>query len=137
METPEILMNHIDSGKDVVGGMTPHREDGEPMVYDINKDGSMSKKNIKPHTGIKKIGGMGFGGVMMKPKIFDTLDVECLQSSWHPELNIKIGEDLTFFTNCKKHNIDVWCDTDLCFDHLIVSSLKFHKKKTKPKLVIP
>lgn len=136
METPEILMKHIDSGKDVVGGITPHRATGEPLVYDIEKDGQMStKKDIVPYTGMVKVEGMGLGGIMMNPKIFDTLDAECLQSSWHPKLNIKMGEDLAFYSNCKKHNIDVWCDTNLCFEHLVVTSLKFRRQK--PKLVIP
>lgn len=136
MDTPEVLMKHIDEGKQVVGGLTPHREDGSPMVYDIKKDGSMSTRtDVKPYAGTVKVGGMGFGGIMMKPEIFDTLDSECLQETWHPKLKTKIGEDLTFFTNCQKHGIDVWCDTDLCFEHLIVTSLKF--RKPKPKLVIP
>lgn len=132
METPEILMKHIDSGKLVVGGITPHRADGKPLVYNIEKDGQMSdRKDIKPYMGMKKVEGMGLGGIMMNPKIFDTLDTECLQSSWHPELNIKMGEDLAFYANCKKHNIGVWCDTDLCFEHIVVSTLKFRKTDEK------
>jgi len=136
METPEILMKHIDSGKLVVGGLTPHRESGAPMAYSIKDDLSIEDRtDVKPYSGLKKVDGMGFGGVMINPKVFDTLDDTCLQSSWHPKYKTKIGEDVTFYKNCKDHNIGVWCDTGLCFEHVVVTSLRFHKQK--PKLVIP
>ena len=140
-DTPEILMKHIDSGKMVAGGVTPHRGSGIPLVYDIQDNSECRySKDVRPESGIHKVDGMGFGGVMMNPEVFKKVGADCFQMYWDKETNNKIGEDVVFYKQCKEKGIDVWCDTDLLFDHLVVGGIGFADlppPEKSPRLWIP
>jgi len=118
-ETVEILMNHIDSGKLIVGGVTPHRGTGQPMIYDFTDKEHVVKFRKNLGKGIIKIGGMGMGGVMVHPDVFAKLEYPYFQMKWNDETNRKAGEDVVFYQNCKNAGIDVWCDTDLRYEHIV------------------
>lgn len=125
-ETPEILINHIDDGKLVVGGVTPHRGTRRPLIYDFNEEGGVIyRDNVKLKNGLIKVGGMGFGGVMMNPDVFNKVDGNCFKMYWHEKFDTKVGEDVVFYNQCKEKNIDVWCDTDLLYDHLMTRGIGF------------
>ena len=126
MQTPEILMKHIDDGKLVVGGMTPDKSDGSPLVYQITdkKKGLIRKGNIKPGYGLVKVGAMGMGGIMVSPKVFEIMKSPYFEMGWSDRTKDVIGEDVRFYLNCKKFGIDVWCDTNLVYEHLRVVPIK-------------
>ena len=133
-ETPEVLMNHIDSGKSIVGGLTPQNMTGGSNVYDfVHNEGILVRRDIIPGKGLHKIYAMGMGGVMTKPEVFEKLDLPCFTMRWDSKLNRNPGEDVQFYVNCKKAGIDVWCDSDLVFGHIATRSLVFVAKEEEEK----
>lgn len=123
-DTPERLMKHIDSGKSIVGGLVPHRGNGLPNIYNSIPGSSLYQhKKVYPGDGLIKVDAMGFGGVMMKPEVFQKMEYPWFRMKWNNEINDMLGMDFTFYGNCAKAGIDVWCDTDLVFDHLAVKSV--------------
>ena len=125
--TPEVLMKHIDGGKSIVGGLTPNKLDQTPLVYDITDiEGKIERrKDVKPGQGIIKVDAMGFGGVMMTPKVLEDMKFPWFKMQWSPKLKERPGEDTRFYINCKKFHVDVWCDTDLVYDHIITQPVGF------------
>lgn len=123
-KTPEVLMKHIDSGKSVVGGLTPNNMKGGVNVWNfIHKDGVMLQRKVVPGKGVIRVDAMGMGGVMMKPEVLEDLDLPCFTMRWVSKLSRYPGEDVQFYVNCKKHGIDVWCDTDLVFGHIVTRAV--------------
>ena len=123
-ETPGILMKHLDAGKSIVGGLTPKGMEGEVNVYDIvHGDGIITAVRVAPGHGLVKVDAMGMGGVMMKPEIFEELDLPCFTMRWDSKLARYPGEDIQFYANCKKKGIDVWCDTNLVFGHIVTRAI--------------
>ncbi len=128
--TPEVLMKHVDDGKLVVGGLTPHRGSGKPNVWEsIPGSPLFNPRDIYVNDGLVKVDGMGLGGVMMSPEVFRKMDYPWFRMLWNEEINSKLGMDFTFYNNCKKHGIDVWCDTDLVYGHLAVRSVPMEIKQ--------
>lgn len=124
--TPEILMKHIDSGKSIVGGLTPQNMTGGANVYDIvHSKGILMRKDIEPEQGLIKIDAMGMGGVMTHPDVFEKLELPCFTMRWDDRIARYPGEDVQFYANCKKAGIDVWCDTDLVYGHLVTRAITF------------
>jgi hypothetical protein len=122
--TPEVLMKHIDSGKSVVGGLTPNDMKGGVNVWDIiHSKGIISPRKVVPDRGLIKVDAMGMGGVMMKPEILEKLDLPCFTMRWDSQIARYPGEDIQFYANCKKHGIDVWCDTSLVFGHIVTRAI--------------
>jgi len=129
-ETPEILMKHINSGKSVVGGLTPKSMGGDVNVYSlVHRDGIISPMNVVPGSGLIKVDAMGMGGVMVDPEVFETLDLPCFTMRWDSKLARYPGEDIQFYANCKKKGIDVWCDTNLVFGHIVTRALTIEVEK--------
>lgn len=134
-DTPEILMKHIDSGKLVVGGVTPLKRYGEPI------DGKPNTWNLDPitrkafyrevvlHRGLIKVEAMGLGGIMTHPDIFKTIEFPWFQQMWNTEKKYCLSVDLQFYEHCKKAGIDVWCDTDLIYEHMAVRPIEMKAKK--------
>lgn len=123
-ETPEILMNHIDSGKSVVGGLTPKDTQGGVNVYNlVHAEGIVSPIAVIPGCGLMKVDAMGMGGVMMKLGTLEKLDLPCFTMRWDSKIARYPGEDIQFYANCKKAGIDVWCDTDLVFGHIVTRAI--------------
>ena len=130
-DAPERLMKHVDDGKLVVGGLVPHRGTGLPNVYD-EIDGSplYRHKTVYEHSGVIKVGAMGLGGVMMSPSVFTKMEYPWFRMKWDDSINDTVGMDFTFYRNCDKAGIDVWCDTDLVYGHLAIGNvpLKIEKR---------
>lgn len=127
MQTPEILMEHIDSGKLVVGGMTPDKNDGSPLIYNIvnqSKGLILKRDDVKPGQGLVKVDAMGMGGVMISPKVFKKMKSPYFEMNWNTTTKDVIGEDVRFYLNCKKFGIDVYCDTNLVYEHLRMTPTK-------------
>lgn len=128
--TPEVLMNHVDDGKLVVGGLTPHRTNGKPNVWESIPDSPLFKpRDIYANDGVIKIEAMGLGGVMTSPEVFRKLDYPWFRMSWNKEINDRVGVDFVFYNSCKKAGIDIWCDTDLVYGHLAVRSVPMQIKQ--------
>ena len=127
--TPEVLMNHIDSGKLIVGGLTPHGTGGQPLVYDmINSSGLCKPKKISLHQGITKVGALGLGGIMMSPEVFKIMKSPWFRMIWNSKVGSRPSMDFQFYGNCKKAKIDIWCDTDLVFGHVTVGLIKIKEE---------
>ena len=121
-DSPERLIRYVDSGKLVIGGVTPHRATGQPMIYDFIPDEEFKfryRTENNKLSGVHKIGGMGMGGVMVHPKVYrELLTPPFFQMSWDPVKGRQSGEDVVFFKKCQKAGIDVWCDYDLYYKHM-------------------
>ena len=119
--TPEILMNHIDSGKLIVGGLTPHGVTGQPLVYNmVDSSGLCKARVISLHQGVVKVDALGLGGIMMKPEIFKTMKFPWFRMKWNTRSGGRPGMDFQFYGHCKKAGIDIWVDTNLVFGHVVV-----------------
>ena len=121
-DTPERLMKHVDEGRLVVGGVTPIRHTGQPMIYDFIPDEEHKflyrTKNNHLH-GIQKVGGMGMGGIMVHPRVYDEfLEYPFFQMPYESGYGRRAGEDAVFFKSCQKAGINVWCDYDLLYKHM-------------------
>jgi len=119
-DTPERLMRHIDAGRLVVGGLTPDRGSGEPLVYEMapGNKGVIKRDDVTVGQGLIKVDAMGFGGIMTSPEVFKIMKPPYFQMTWNRKLKGTIGEDVKFYQNCKHYGIDVWCDTNLLYEHL-------------------
>ena len=124
--TPEILMKHVDSGKSIVGGLTPQNMTGGANIYNfVHNKGVLVRNDVTPEQGLIKCDAMGMGGVMMKPEVFEKLQLPCFTMRWEDDISRYPGEDVQFYANCKKAGIDVWCDTNLVFGHIATRSVTF------------
>lgn len=133
--TPEILMNHIDDGKLVVGGVTPLKKksdsglDGKPSIWDLDiVSNRVRHREVFLHQGLVKVEGMGLGGIMVNPEVFRSMEYPWFRRMWNQEEKELLGADYSFYANCKKNNIDVWCDTDLIFGHVEVHQIEMRAK---------
>jgi len=134
-ETPEILMRHIDSGKSIVGGVTPLKKygeplDGKPSVWDVDADTNFGHhREISLNYGLIRVDGMGLGGIMMNPEVFKILEYPWFFQMWNKEEKRRPGVDFQFYGNCKRAGIDVWCDTDLIYEHIGVRPVEMKAKQ--------
>jgi hypothetical protein len=134
--TPEILMKHIDDGKLVVGGVSPLKKksdnglDGKPSIWDLDiVSNRVRHREIFLHQGLVKVEGMGLGGIMVNPEVFKTMEYPWFRRVWNENEKVLLGADFSFYANCKKAGIDVWCDTDLIFGHMEVRPIELKEKK--------
>jgi len=126
-DTAKRLMEHVDSGKLVVGGVTPQRVTGQPMIYDFSKAGGYRvnyRTEFEAEHGVHEIGGMGFGGVMMHPSVFKKLSQPYFWIRPDERPGVLPGEDIIFFRKCRDAGIKVWCDYDLRFTHCVSLELR-------------
>lgn len=135
-DAPEILMKHIDTGKLIVGGVSPLKKglgeeyDCEPSVWDIDTEVNFARhKKIFINHGLIQVDGLGLGGVMTSPEVFKILEYPRFSQMWITDEKRRLGVDLQFFANCKKAEIDVWCDTGLIYGHIGVRPLELKAKK--------
>lgn len=133
-ETIVQLVGHCESGKLIVGGVTPHKNDGEPMVWEFgNNYGAGNRvKNFETGRGLVKVDSMGFGGVMTAREVFDKVPYPRFIRTWDHDNNNAVGEDFCFYARCKEKGIDVWCDTDLTYQHMVQYAVGLHDKAFKP-----
>lgn len=124
-DTLEVLANHVDDGKLVVGGLTPMRLSGFPNVHKfVHEDGlTVRDKKVNSNQGVVKVDAMGLGGIMMSPKVFKILEPPYFRTTWKWSIAGRPGMDFQFYSNCKKAGVDVWCDTDLVYGHVTVDSI--------------
>jgi len=124
------LAKSCEAGKLVVGGVTPHKNDGKPMVWKFcNEYGSGERQRaFETSRGLVKVDSMGLGGVMMAKELFDIVKYPRFIKTWDPEQNHPVGEDFAFYYRCKENGVDVWCDTDLIFQHLVTYSVCLNDK---------
>lgn len=121
-DIPERLIKYIDSGKSIVGGLAPVRYDGLPMLYYFTneKPNSIMMKRYTDIKGIMKVDASSISGSMMNPEIFNKFKFPYFKTGWSEVDNKYVGEDISFYKQCKDKDIDVWCDTDLKYGHLDV-----------------
>jgi len=130
--TPEILMNHIDSGKLIVGGITPMKETCAPMIWDC--DDASKEINLwselEGKTGLVKIDGFGMGGVMIHHSVFYKIDPPYFRGD-HADSWRKRGEDIEFYLKCREAGIGVWADLDLQFGHITTREVRIGDQPRK------
>jgi len=122
------LARACDDGKLVVGGVTPHKNDGKPMVYRFgnNYGAGVRDKKFEVGRGLVKVDSMGFGGIMTAKEVFDVVKYPRFMKTWDADTNHPVGEDFCFYARCKEKGIDVWCDTDLVFQHLVTYAVQLN-----------
>jgi len=129
METIPKLAKHIDSGHLVVGGVTPDKHTSKPMVYRfLNDIGSCARdKNFEVSRGLVKVDAMGFGGIMMAPEVLKRIKPPYFPRDWDEAMQSYVGEDFGFYNKCRKAGIDVWCDTDLHYSHMVGTAVNVNR----------
>ena len=124
--TPQTLVNWVNSGKMVVGGVTPRKETHTPMIWDFD-NGSIGGvkfwKSLNNEAGLVKVGGLGLGGVMIHPDVFKKIEYPFFKIKSLPTYQ-RHGEDMTFYQKCKDAEIDVWADLDLQYGHMVMNEAK-------------
>jgi len=130
METIEKLAAHVDSGHLVVGGVTPDKHTAKPMVYNFVNDigTAMPVRQFDIDRGLVKVDAMGFGGIMMHPSVLKTIKPPYFPRTWDEAMCSFVGEDFGFYMKCKQNGIDVWCDTDLHYSHMVATAVNVNKK---------
>lgn len=133
-DTPERLMRHMDNNHLVVGGATPKRSNGFPLIFDFQyPDGNFKcvHKWRPLNQGLLEVDAMGFGGIMTHPKVFEKIPPPRFKMWYSEHEKDYVGEDVQFFKLCKEHGIKVWCDTDLTYGHLETKPVLFNTKWKK------
>ena len=124
-DTPEILLNH---NKQVVGGVTPIKLTGQPMLWDYVENGEIKLwLDFNGNSGLTKVDGMGMGGVMIDYSVFDKLEPPYFKIQDIKKAGSDTsyrGEDITFYKKCMDAGIDVWADLDLRFGHLSIREIR-------------
>lgn len=115
------LAGRIDDEHLIVGGVTPKKRDGGQLVYKFYNDEGLAvfDEDFQLRQGLQKVDAMGMGGIMMSRKIFDYLEEPYFLRKWSYETDTLIGEDLCFYNRCRKAGVDVWCDSDLLYGHIV------------------
>lgn len=130
METMIKLAGHVDSGHLVVGGVTPDKHTAKPMVYRfLNDCGSCAHdRNFEVDRGLVKVDAMGFGGIMMAREVLEQIKAPRFPRTWDEAMQSFVGEDFGFYNKCRKAGIDVWCDTDLHYSHMVGTAVNVNRK---------
>lgn len=125
MDTIDRLAGHVDAGRLVVGGVTPDKHTAKPMVYRFMNDaGSCARdRNFEVNKGVVKVDAMGFGGIMMAGSVLDAIKPPYFPRNWDEAMQSYVGEDFGFYDKCRKAGIDVWCDTDLHYSHMVATAV--------------
>jgi hypothetical protein len=124
-DTPEILMNH---DRMIVGVVTPIKDDASPMLWEWG-DGDHRTINlwgaVRGDSGLTKVDGMGLGGVMLDPEVFNRIgNPPYFKIDRDPTRYKAHGEDISFYAKCRDAGIDVIADLDLQFGHLLMQELR-------------
>lgn len=114
--------------EDVIGGITPIRTNPNmPLTFKFG-DESIGEKywvpvNTPVMTGVQKVDGMGFGGIMTTARVYDKIGGYPWFKRMGKEVdtygNQQLGEDVTFYKKCRDAGVAVWCDTDLRNGHVM------------------
>lgn len=129
MDTIDRLVKHVDDGHLVVGGVTPDKMTGKPMVYRFMNDvGSCARdRNFEVSRGLVKVDAMGFGGIMMAGNVLETIKPPFFPRNFDEAMQSYVGEDFGFYDKCRKACVDVWCDTDLHYSHMIAKAVNVNQ----------
>lgn len=132
METIAKLAKHIDEGHLVVGGVTPDKHTAKPMVYRfLTPEGSCAQdRGFKVSRGLVQVDAMGFGGIMMAADVLKKIEPPYFPRTRDEAMQSFVGEDFGFYNNCRKAGIDVWCDTDLHYSHMVGTAVNVNRKPT-------
>lgn len=132
MDTIDKLVSHVDSGHLVVGGITPDKHTAKPMVYKfLNDVGTATRdRNFDVNRGLVKVDAMGFGGIMVAKEVMETLKPPYFPRDWDEAMQSFVGEDFGFYNKCRKAGIDVWCDTDLHYSHMVATAINVNHNPT-------
>jgi hypothetical protein len=131
-DTPEILMKHIDMGVeqhganyhvDIVGGVTPRKVTHTPMLWDYEDGEVKFWDSLNGQTGLTKVAGMGMGGVMLRPWVFQRLESPYFKIHDKPTYRLH-GEDMAFYLKCGEVGIDIWADLDLQYGHMVMNEAR-------------
>jgi len=122
--TIEILVGHIDEEHPVVAGLTPSRQYGYPLVFNIEDKTPPQYKRIKNfdinQVGLVRVEGTGLGGVMLHRSVLDKVPYPRFVMQYSDYIRRPVGDDVTFFSALKKADIPVYVDPQLRFEHIVV-----------------
>ncbi len=112
------LVEHIDSGKSLIGGLTLKRLNARPLVFDFADSTGCEMRQYAIARGMIRCDAMGMGGVMMRPEVLKTIGFPYFNSRYIDGDRRHIADDSSFYKKCKDNDIDVWCDANLKYGHL-------------------
>lgn len=110
------LAKLLAADKPIVSGVYRQRLEPQTLeIYDMQMK-NMSWEQLKDR-GIVSIGGCGFGCVLVKKQVFES--VEYPWFTYHSALDHKdtFSEDLDFCSKARQKGYTVWCDTSIICDH--------------------
>lgn len=108
--------------KDVIGGLTPIRTNPNlSLTFRFGEEGEKlwNPTNVPSMTGVRKVDGMGFGGIMTTARVYEKLEQPYFIKRMTDERGRKFGEDVQFYFQCRQKGIEVYCDTDCLNGHII------------------
>ena len=116
--TLERLMSH---DKDIVSGVVPICQQGK-FKWNIYRDSmdampiDLSGKNFGLPDNLFKVKAVGFGVVLIKTGVFDSIEWPFWRSLYKPGLRT-VGEDIYFCKKAKEAGFDIWVDPMVKCNH--------------------
>ena len=125
-DTVHVLAAHVDNGHQIVGGVTPDKRTQTPLIYKFHNENGIGDRwvDIELNQGLVKVDAMGFGGIMTSPEALRKMGTPLFQRKWDNETGALVGEDLCFYNRAKAAGIDVYCDTNLHYSHMVAYPVK-------------
>lgn len=102
----------------VVGGAYYRRDDARPIAFDLSPFAWVKRV---PASGLVKVGGLGFGCLLMKIELLDQLSKRFPGEPWFqtPFVDGKMeGEDVFFFRRLSEIGIETFMDCDIQCGHV-------------------
>lgn len=117
------LAKLLAADKPIISGVYRQRLEPQTLeIYDMQMR-NMSWNQLKGR-GIVSIGGCGFGCVLVKKQVFESVGYPWFE--YHSALDHKdtFSEDLDFCTKARNKGYAIWCDTSVVCDHYGSSNFK-------------
>ena len=113
----QVLQKFINHDVDVVSGIYRQRKDEQILEVYGEHGGNLSWADISDKK-LLKIGGCGFGCVLVKREVFEGVGQPAFE--YHVALDHKdtISEDWDFCAKARDKGFKVWADTDVVCGHI-------------------
>jgi len=120
-ETLIKLVADLETGREIVGGVTPLKNSGYPSIWTLDKETGLYNldKDFEVNRGLIKVDVCGGGGLAVSRSVYERIKPPYYERMLNYDKKSLLGEDLSFFRRCQEKNISVWCDTDLLYQHIM------------------
>lgn len=119
----------IKNDKDIVMGVYPISRNGE-LRWSVSREATFNAEKELPRNPFKISSG-GFGVVMVKFKVFESLRWPYWKNVFVPG-DVEMGEDIYFCEQAREAGFDIWCDPKVKCGHIrqanLLNIIKEHKQ---------